>query len=36
MNTEVFRSGIKNFWKENFQAEKNYMEFYKEIEKNHE
>lgn len=36
MNTEVFRSGIKNFWKENFQAEKNYIEFYKEIEKNHE
>jgi glycosyltransferase involved in cell wall biosynthesis len=28
-NTDVFRSGVKAFWKQNFEAEKNYFEFYK-------
>lgn len=28
-NTGVFRSGVKAFWKQNFEAEKNYFEFYK-------
>lgn len=32
MNTERFRAGVKRFWKEHFEAEKNYMEFYKKIE----
>jgi nucleoside-diphosphate-sugar epimerase len=28
-NTGVFRAGVKAFWKQNFEAEKNYFEFYK-------
>jgi glycosyltransferase involved in cell wall biosynthesis len=31
MNTEDFRRGVKAFWKENFEAEKNYFEFYRNI-----
>jgi glycosyltransferase involved in cell wall biosynthesis len=28
-NQEEFRNGVRNFWKENFDAEKVYTEFYK-------
>lgn len=31
MNTIEFRKGVRNFWEENFNAEKNYEKFYKEI-----
>ncbi len=31
MNTEPFRKGVKEFWKEHFSAEKNYTSFYKDI-----
>ncbi|MDP2175507.1 MAG: glycosyltransferase [Bacteroidota bacterium] len=32
LNTEAFRTGVKNFWKENFEAENNNFKFYKKIE----
>lgn len=32
MNTERFRTGVKRFWKEHFDAENNYKEFYSKIE----
>ncbi len=31
MNTPEFRKGVRKFWEENFNAEKNYNQFYKEI-----
>ena len=30
-NTPKFRKGVRKFWEENFEAEKNYTEFYDEI-----
>lgn len=31
MNTSEFRKGVRKFWEDNFNAEKNYEQFYKEI-----
>jgi hypothetical protein len=28
-NTERFRKGVRKFWEENFNADKNYIEFFK-------